>query len=60
MYSYIFDNDIKLCLCDVVDLLNELAEENEQLKKELLRIKKTVSSIQKEINNYYNEVCSNE
>lgn len=45
---------------DMCYKLNELYEENEQLKKELLRIQKTVSSIQKEINNYYNEVCSNE
>ena len=37
-----------------------LKEENEQLKKEWLRIEQTVSSIQKEINDYYNEVCSNE
>ena len=39
---------------------NDLRIENEQLKKELLRIEQTVSSIQKEINDYYNEVCSNE
>lgn len=60
LFEWVEDNGEMISTKECVNKLNELYEENEQLKKELLRIKKTVSSIQKEINNYYNEVCSNE
>lgn len=40
LYSCIFDNGNELTCFELVDLLNELYEENEQLKEELNNLKK--------------------
>lgn len=43
-YSGVHDNGEQLTNFEVVDLLNDLSEENEQLKKELKRCKNWINS----------------
>lgn len=48
-------NKKQLDVDETVDLLNQLNEENEQLKKENQRLNQTLKHIQKELNRHNNE-----
>ena len=53
MYSYIFDNGIKLCLCDIVDLLNSFSDVILAYDKRIAELKRENEQLRQAIDNIY-------